>query len=386
MQTSSCNISTIEGVIRLHFLFYTTKVLEFAQKGLSTIRHVYMHMGTDTKKDDCDALKPLLEKHNISWHEFIHQLATYPDIVEQALELPPEIDDTMHVCAITLHRFIPMWMSNIHENFAAIKNGLDVRDIPKTDLPALIIGGGPSLYRNNHLQLLADQGFDVVILATDRVLKDCLYVGVVPDYVCVLDGQEGILPFIDHQIVDDYAEQIGAIMCVTTHPTVVKRWAGKIHWFTNSISDNVAPNVGYLLNHLLKKTEVTTAGHVSSLGWCIAHTIGCRTIALIGVDLSYPADTPVEETENYDKYLKAFDGDAEKTKECYTPYHHKFFDTDCYYNPIFSTYINCSMGQFATAVEADAGCKIINCTEGGAIESNNVICMRFVDFLAGRRV
>jgi len=242
---------------------------------------------------DWRALQAMREKHNVTWSKFIHQLTTYPEIVERALEMPPEIDDSMVVDATTLHRFIPAWMDNIRENFADMKNGLDVRDIPKTDLPALIIGGGPSLYRNNHLQLLADQGFDGVIFATDRVLKDCLDVGVVPDYVCVLDGQESVTSFIDHQIVDDYAEQIGAIMCVMTHPKVVKRWGGKIYWFSNSISDNIAPNVAYLLHHLLKKTEMTTAGHVSSLGWSVAHTIGSREIALIGVDLSYPRDTPL---------------------------------------------------------------------------------------------
>lgn len=333
---------------------------------------------------DWRALQTMRKNHNITWSEFMHQLATYPDIVEQALQLPPEIDTSLLVDATTLHRFMPVWMSSIHENFADIKNGLDIRDIPKTKLPALIIGGGPSLYRNNHLQLLADQGFDGVIFATDRVLKDCLDVGVVPDYVCVLDGQEGILPFFDHQIVDDYVDQIDAIMCATTHHSVVKRWGGKIYWFSNSISDNIAPNVAYLLHHLLKKTEIATAGHVSSLGWSIAHTIGCREIALIGVDLSYPIDTPMEETAYYDNHVREFDGDLEKIRECYTTYHHQYFGTDCYYDTMFSIYIKCSMNHFATA--AATGCKIINCTEGGAIEGDDVKCMRFAEFLVGRKV
>jgi hypothetical protein len=341
-------------------------------------------MDGNPKEDDCGILHLLLEEHNLTWREFIHQLATYPDIVEQALQLPPEINNSMVVDATTLHIFMPLWMSNIHDNFADIKNGLDVRDIPKTKLPALIIGGGPSLYRNNHLQLLADQGFDGVIFATDRVLKDCLDAGVVPDYVCVLDGQEGVLSFIDHQIVDDYAEQIDAIMCAMAHPAVVKRWGGKLYWYLNSISDTVAPNVSYLLHHLLKKTEIATAGHVSSLGWSIAHTIGCREIALIGVDLSYPIDTPIEETAYYDNYAKAFGGDVEKIRECYTTYHHQCFGTDCYYDITFKSYIDCSMAHFATALAA--GTTIINCTEGGVIEGGDVKCMRFADFLAGRKV
>lgn len=332
---------------------------------------------------DWRALQAMRKKHNVTWSEFIHQLTTYPDIVEPALELPPEIDEAMIVDVLTVNRFMSSWMDNIYENFADIKSGPDVLDIPKTDLPALIIGAGPSLYRNNHLQLLADHGFDGVIFATDRVLKDCLDIGVVPDYVCVLDGQEGIMSFIDHQIVDDYAKQIDAIMCVTTHPSVVKQWNGKIYWFSNSISDTTAPNVGYLLHHLLKKTEITTAGHVSSLGWSIAHTIGSREIVIVGVDLSYPADMPIEETIYYDKYVNTVGDDPEKIMECCTTYHHQFFGTDCYFDPVFSAYIKCSMSQLKSAMVA--GAKIINCTEGGAIEGD-VECMRFADFLDGRKV
>ena len=335
----------------------------------------------DAAKDDCDVLQSIIEKYNITWHEFIHQLATYPEIVEQALKLPPEIDEGMIVDAATLHNLMPMWMDNLRENFADIKNGPDILDIPKTDLPALIIGAGPSLYRNNHLQMLADVGFDGVIFAADRVLKDCLDAGVVPDYVCVLDGSEKILPFIDHRIVDDYAEQMSMILCVTTHPKVVKRWKGGKYWFINSVSEEIAPNVAYLLHHLLKKTEIATAGHASSLGWSAAHTIGCREIALIGMDLSYPADVPIEETAYYDRYVKTFNGDVEKIGGCYTAYHHDYFDTDCYYDKVFANYITCSMAHFVSA--AATGCKIINCTEGGAIEGDDVVCMRFADFLAG---
>jgi len=337
-------------------------------------------MMEDAPKDDCAVLQSLLKKHNITWHEFIHQLATYPELVEHALKLPPEIDEGMIVDAATLHNLMPMWMDNLRENFGDIKNGPDILDMPKTALPALIIGAGPSLHRNNHLQLLADVGFDGVIFVADRVLKDCLDAGVVPDYVCVLDGSEKILPFIDHRIADDYAEQMSIIMCVTTHPKVVKRWGGKKYWFINSVSEEIAPNVAYLLHHLLKKTEITTAGHVSSLGWSVAHTIGCREIALIGVDISYPADVPIEETAYYDRYVKTFNGNVEKIRGCYTAYHHDYFDTDCYYDKVFKGYVNCSMEHFASA--AATGCKIINCTEGGAIEGGDVVCMRFADFLA----
>jgi hypothetical protein len=134
-----------------------------------------------------------------------------------------------------------------------------------------------------------------------------------------------------------------------------------------------------MLHLLLKKTELSTAGHASSLGWCVAHTIGSREIALIGVDLSYPMDTPMEETWYYDRYAERLGGNIEEIKKLYKTYHHSFFDTDCYYEPVFGSYLECSLEHFETA--ASTGCKIVNCTGGGAIEGHGVECMWFKDWL-----
>jgi hypothetical protein len=289
----------------------------------------------------------------------------------------------MVVDVTTLHALMPMWMTNIHENFHSIKTGLDVTSIPKTDRAAIIIGAGPSLYRNNHLQMLSDAGFDGIIFAADRAVKDCIEVGVIPDYVCILDGSEKILPYIDHQIIDDHAGEMSAIMCVTTHPKVVNRWRGEKYWFTNSISQDFAPNVAFILHHLLKKTELVTAGHASSLGWSVAHTMGCKEVVLIGVDLSYPADMPINETAHYDSYARA-GPTPDEIRKMYKNYHHDFFNTDCYSDPIFESYAECSMTQFASA--SATGCKIINCTGGGALSGDGLECMQVADYLRRRNV
>ena len=327
-------------------------------------------------------LDPLRKEYDLTWKEFAHQLTLYPDIVEQALKLPPEITANMLVDTTTLHNLIPLWLDNVRENFANIKDGLDIMDIPKNGGSALVIGAGPSLYRNHHLELLADTGFDGVIFAADRVLTDCLDAGVVPDYVLMLDGSEKILPYIDRSIVDEHP--LSAIVCTTTHPSVVERWGGEIYWFTNSISEDIAPNVAFFLHHLLKKTELSTAGHVSSVGWSVAHTMGCREIVLTGVDLSYPMDMPLDKTPYYERYSRAFDGDVDKIKQCYTTYHHEYFNTDCYYDEVFKSYITSSMSHFAAALSTDT--TIINATEGGAIEGEGVDCMSFSDYLEKRKV
>jgi len=334
------------------------------------------------RRSRADPFVLLRKKYGLSRKKFVRQLALYPDIVEQALKLPSEITANMLVDTTTLHNLIPLWLDNVRENFATIKDGLDIMDIPKSDDNALVIGAGPSLHRNHHLDMLADVGFDGLVFAADRVLVDCLEAGVVPDYVLMLDGSEKILKYIDHNIVDE--RPLSAIMCTTTHPSVVKQWDGEIYWFTNSISEDIAPNVAFFLHHLLKKTELSTAGHVSSVGWSVAHTMGCREIALIGVDLSYPVDVPMDETPYYDRYARTFDGDVDKIRECYTTYHHKYFNTDCYYDEVFKSYIASSLAHFESA--AVTGCRVINCTGGGCVEGEGVECMLFSDYLEKRKV
>lgn len=330
-------------------------------------------------KNDWKTLREIRKKSGVSWRKFIHQLATYPNLVEKALELPDEITQSVLTDIDTAINLLPMWMEALSENFELVKKSKDVGDIPKSDKPALIIGAGPSLHVNNHLEMLAETGFDGLIFACDKVLKDCLEAGVVPDYVLILDGSEKILPFIDHDIVDEYSDRMAAIMCVTTHPRVVARWHGDRYFYINSISDDTLPNISYTLHLLVRKTEMLTAGHASSLGWNVAYTLGCDPIILIGIDLSYPIDTPLKKTAYYSRFAEIFGGDSVKILECYTKQHHQFFNTDCYFDSVYGSYIECSMSHF-NAVK-DRGGTVINCTEGGALEGDGLACAYFKDVL-----
>ena len=333
--------------------------------------------------NDWRQLQVIKKQYKFTWSQFIHQLATYPELTEHAMKLPPDIDETAMVNIKTVHNLLPLWMDNISESFETIKIGKDIRDIPRFDdienKRALVIGAGPSLHRNKHLELLADQGFDGIIFAADRVLVDCLNVGVIPDYIMTLDGSEKILDYIDHDIVDQYSDRVAAIMCITTHPSVVQRWNGNIFWFSNSLDETIVPNVGHVMHLLLNKTELFTAGHASSIGWSVAHTIGCKEIGLIGLDLSYPADMPKKDTWYYDRYLEAYNGNVEEIEKLYKTYHHTVFGTDCYYDPVFANYLLCSLAHFAAAFSA--GARVVNCTEGGALEGEGFECMKFSEWL-----
>ena len=247
-----------------------------------------------------------------------------------------DVDKVNQVGIQSIVQHMPLWLDNLRENFAEIKNGRDVLDT--TIGRSLVIGAGPRLERNQHLELLADRGFDGTIIACDRILIPCLERGIIPNYVCFLDGDQGLLPFIDSQLVDDHIAEMTAVMSVTTHPAVVERWTGEILWFVNSIPNAMVANVSHIMYGLTKKTGLATAGHVTSACWSFAFRVGCRDMYLIGVD------------------LRGIDNGSEDIEEVYQ---------------------TCSAGQIAGALER--GCRIVNCTEGGAL--TGMECGRLADVL-----
>ncbi len=330
--------------------------------------------------DDRKILDGIRIESGLSWKEFFHQLAIYPLPVKEVMNLPKEINPNMISNTATVTKLMPIWLKALSENIAEIKNGKDIKDIPKTNEPALVIGAGPSLYRNKHLDVIANSGFDGLIFATDKVLIDCLEAGVIPNYVLISDASDKILPFIDHDIIDEYRDDISAIMCVTTHPTVVKRWRGDKYFFVQMIPEVVAPNVSYVLRSIIDKTEMVTAGHCASVGWCTAFELGCNPIVLVGVDLSYPVDLPIEETQYFKMYQECCE-DIDEIKKHFVPYRHGVFGTVCYSDDVFRDYLFCSMDHFRFAKQN--GIKIVNCTEGGVIGGEGVACMKLTDFYNG---
>lgn len=332
---------------------------------------------------DYKILKAMCTEHQTSLRSLLHRIAIHPTIAGLAFQLPKEITADTEVTVDTIDVFAQLWVENIRDNFETIKAGKDIRDMPQKEGPALIIGAGPSLTRKKHLDLLAEKGFNGTIFATDSILKTCLEHGVVPDYILMIDGSEKVLSHIDHDIVDEFANKIGAIMNVVTHPTVVKRWKGKIFWYETAIPDIMLPNFTRIINILFEKTQFLTSGHVASIGWNVAHEKRHNPIVSIGIDLGNPMDVPIEKAWNFNDKMDILK-DVEKVREYYKNYyHHTVFNTDCYYDPATLSFLNGS--RIHLKLIAKQGIRVINCTEGGSLEGEGIECMRFADFLEENR-
>lgn len=335
------------------------------------------------EKDTLKELKKLCVAKDVTLEGFFKRVVLYPDLTEKLLSFPDEVSMEMLLDTSTVTKHLPLWMDNLRGNFAAVKDGKDIRELPDgKNTPALIIGKGPSLEKKKHLDLITEKGFNGTIFAADSVLEECLEHEIVPDYVMFVDGSDKLLQYIDHKIVDEYADKLTAIMDVVVHPSVVNRWPGDIYWQLTYIEDLYGPNITHMMQLLTHRTAMASGGHCSSMGWSIAALKGFKPVVLIGLDLSFPADLPIEKTRKaYEFYLNTvFNGDKEQTLKVFdNHYHHSFFNTDCYYELIFGAYTNVAKQQFATA--SKHGLKVINCSEGGTLEGEGIECMWFKDYL-----
>lgn len=330
------------------------------------------------------------KEKEMTWNEFFERINNYQDWLGLLLLLPrrPSLGDKLN--AVTVTHYMPMWLQNIYRNFLKkhVKNIKDIKEIfdTATNKPAIVIGAGPSLQKFHHLELLADSAFYKEkigpILTTSHTVKDCLEAGVIPDYMILLDPEPVMLPHIDHDIVDEYADKIKGIFPITIDNIVLNRWKGKKIFFLAAISEATIPNVQAVLSGLFPKiTEMNALANAGTFSWNVAKFLGCNPIAMIGMDQGFLMDTPVEETPYYKAFQKSYDNREEILDNDYYFHTHSFFKTDRYTDDIYRNFAKNAIAA-ANVAKKDKGIRTINATGGGFIDKPEVIeNMWFEDFL-----
>src|SRR5438105_13167304 len=87
----------------------------------------------------------------------------------------------------------PMWWENGGENMSLIRTGKNLSDMTPRTGPAVIVGGGPSLQKYRHVDILARYRKRIpTIITTDRVPKTLSIHGCTPDCVATIDGPPSV--------------------------------------------------------------------------------------------------------------------------------------------------------------------------------------------------
>lgn len=219
---------------------------------------------------------------------------------------------------------------------------------------AIVIGAGPSLSKNNHLEQLAKSDFNDTIIVTDKMLLPCLEYGITPDkykkyVVCTLEEAPIVPSYFNDELVGFHA------------PTI------KCYYSNRTTALETIINAGFT-QRVKMNDNLTLDTH--NVG-CMALMAGifyenCTDIALIGIDCCcLPSYVVLDKTHPnfYDVYKEVIND--------------KYMEV-CYLDPIFEMYRE----DFIYYAHKYKGrCRVSNCTEGGALFSDDIEQKTFSEWL-----
>lgn len=291
------------------------------------------------------------------------------------------------------------WVRSFALNLEDIWNGKSARELDPAvgqdyvpEQSALVIGGGPSLKKHNHLEMLAQSDYQGSILCVDRGLIHALNAGVTPDkfpnfFVVTIDGYEIVKELYDHKIINKFGPQINGIFSTVSHPLAIKqaKKAGiEIHWlhalFDYQEGRKSFNKISGLMvrakNHEKGLPAIQTGGNVGTSSWFIAWRIlKCPVVGFIGINHGWNSWDEIFYHAIPKEKLDTNDPTFRKTCiEIYNP----GFNCNCILDPIYRYYSE-AFNEFIS--RSPSWLTSINCTGGGSIFGERVKCTNFENFL-----
>lgn len=362
--------------------------------------------------DDWAAFNKLKDWHNksfpdrkMTFRKFFKLTNTYSPIIQSIFQLDPNDSPIQRLGVNTALIHAKMWTANIGNNVNRIKAEHDIREFKGkfAGKSAIVIGAGESLKNNasgtDHLQVIKEYAdrFDGIVIVVDRILSDCLKLGI-GDYFTVVDGAEIIYDkFFDNETLRTYNDNLHitdhkyksgvlpkesykmkGIMATCANEKVVNSWKGQIYFFVASIPTEILPNATPLMCDFTNTSDINAGGNCGALAWNICMWMGIKEVALVGMDYSYKVTTPHEETSNWHQYASIL-GTDEAKKQAFKDGYNEFFKTPYRIDDIYEAFKSVAHIWFK-AYETH-GHHTYNCTEGGALEGEGVEQMYLIDFL-----
>jgi len=296
------------------------------------------------------------------------------------------------------------WIGNFAKNLDLISNENSAKKINdfldnKIDekSSAIVIGRGPSLKKNKHLELLSKSDYDGTIICCDGALIDVLKNGVTPDkfkkfIVTSIEPYKRIEKYYIDEVVKSYGNKILAILPVIANPDVVailQQYKVNIFWIHLLFDLNEGKkSFNYITSKIIRSRineglpAIQSGANVGTSSWFIAwKIIGVPNVCLIGINHGWDIDDPIEKiiSHGYENKEKKIDPDAKNI----TKFVKKVFNPDfnCYalQDPIYQFYSE-TFKEFIS--RSPSWLNTINATEGGVIFGKKIQSMKFADFLA----
>ena len=298
------------------------------------------------------------------------------------------------------------WVSNFALNLEHIWNELSASELDPTpsskktlnNKSCIIIGSGPSAKKHKHLELLSASDYNGSILCTDDSLVRSLKAGITPVkfpnfYVTTIDPFSRQQAYYDDPIINEFGNKIKGIFSTITHPSVLERAREsgiKIHWLHTLFDydegqksfNNISALITRAKKHVNGLPAIQTSGNVGTSSWFIGWRIlKCSTVAMVGIDIGWEIDSPVDVILQYhpQPVPKNIDPQHPILKKILPKIYNPDFDTYCNTDQIFEYYTS-GFKEFISRSPRDVN--TINATEGGVLFGDRINCMPFKSFLS----
>ena len=203
---------------------------------------------------------------------------------------------------LTRHKLNTVWNQNIAGNIDVLFNVPDIWQSAQSfnDMPALVVGAGPSL--DMSLPLLKNMRNKALVLGAASSLGPLARQGLAPHVAVALEAKDETRQFADVDM-----GKVCLLAALNGNPLHFTRWSGLASFFHSN---------AWLPALLRHGGPLPTGGHATSAAFTLACLWGCNPIILIGQDLAYTGGRihagarPGGEEENTDKSLSvpALDG------------------------------------------------------------------------------
>jgi hypothetical protein len=266
----------------------------------------------------------------------------------------PDLDDIVNLN--TNKTRFKEWLQNFRENLPYMIREPDIESLPHFNCPAIIVGNGPSLDANQHLEILARESVNAKFFCTDTAFKKALAVGLKPDYVVTGDSHKILASYL--WVLPRQSRGITLIVNAFSDPTIRRRWHGPAAWFLDDIG-LLCPHpfsAGVALSMLAgDKTCLRPGGNVGSLAMLIAHMLGHKPLIFVGMDCSVPERGEGEDWVQGEN----------------SHWHNKYW-----LNTLWMVYRDAIMARVKSL-----NMQVVNCSGAGSLYEEPVTCMNLQDWI-----
>jgi len=326
-----------------------------------------------------------------SWDDWINSImGTKTLSIKDTIE--KELSD------VTYKRFYDDWIKNFSLNLDNIWNGHSARELmpnnENSSKTSIVIGRGPSLLKNNHLQILENSKFSDTIVCCDGALPIVLENNVNPEkfenfFVVTIDAQIHQKKIYEQNIVKKFGKKIKCILSTTVSPSTyraVKDAGMEVYWLHTLFDYDKGPSSFNHISGVMTRSKnhekglpaIQTGGNVGTSSWVFAWSVlKSKTVCLLGLDQGYLEETDIESID-YHKFPKEIFENKDIFEKAFPLIYNPEFDCKCRQDPIFQYYSN-AFKEFIDTVSDKV--TTYNATEGGALFGKNIHCIKFKEFL-----